>query len=139
VLADLAPNAVTTVDVPATKAGSYTLTCGMGMMSGQLSVGAAGAKSASPLPWLLLALAGAGGALWIARKRGAIASAEAAGKAGNGGTASRNSKGTSRTPGSTSAPSAQGVLGFQPTEIVLIAAAVGLAVMAGLVIGGVFN
>lgn len=38
VLVDLAPNSVTAVDLPASKAGSYTLTCGMGMMSGTLSV-----------------------------------------------------------------------------------------------------
>jgi plastocyanin domain-containing protein len=40
VLADLAPFATTTVDLPAMPAGSYTLTCGMGMMSGRLEVGA---------------------------------------------------------------------------------------------------
>lgn len=38
ILVDLAPNAVTKIDLPATKAGNYTLTCGMGMMSGQLVV-----------------------------------------------------------------------------------------------------
>jgi sulfite exporter TauE/SafE len=38
VLADLAPNAKTVVEVPAGAAGSYTLTCGMGMMSGTLSL-----------------------------------------------------------------------------------------------------
>jgi sulfite exporter TauE/SafE len=37
VLKDLAPNTVTVVDLPATKAGSYTLTCGMGMMSGRIT------------------------------------------------------------------------------------------------------
>jgi sulfite exporter TauE/SafE len=36
VLADLAPNGITVVEVPAGKAGSYTLTCGMGMMAGTL-------------------------------------------------------------------------------------------------------
>ena len=30
----LAPNAVTTIDIPATAAGTYSMTCGMGMMSG---------------------------------------------------------------------------------------------------------
>lgn len=34
VLADLAPNGITVVDLPAASAGSYTLTCGMGMMAG---------------------------------------------------------------------------------------------------------
>lgn len=36
VLADLAPNATTKVELPPTKPGTYTLTCGMGMMSGSL-------------------------------------------------------------------------------------------------------
>ncbi|MGB4592977.1 MAG: sulfite exporter TauE/SafE family protein [Coriobacteriia bacterium] len=39
ILVDLAPNATTVVDIPPTKAGTYTLTCGMGMMSGSLQVG----------------------------------------------------------------------------------------------------
>lgn len=66
VLADLKPNAVTKVDVPAAKSGNYTLTCGMGMMSGQLNVGVGGASAASsPWPWALLALLAAGGALWM--------------------------------------------------------------------------
>jgi hypothetical protein len=69
VTTDLKPNGVTTVDLPASKAGQYTLTCGMGMMSGQLSVGTAVASSGaeSPLPWALLTLASAGGALWFGR------------------------------------------------------------------------
>ena len=41
----LAPNAVTTIDLPATAAGTYSMTCGMGMMSGQLVVGGAGATA----------------------------------------------------------------------------------------------
>jgi cytochrome c biogenesis protein CcdA len=36
VLVDLKANGVTRVDVPAMKAGTYTLTCGMGMMSGKI-------------------------------------------------------------------------------------------------------
>jgi hypothetical protein len=39
VIAELAPNGTTIVDLPAASAGSYTLTCGMGMMSGTLRVG----------------------------------------------------------------------------------------------------
>jgi len=38
VLADLRPNGTTVVEVPAATAGTYTLTCGMGMMSGRLVV-----------------------------------------------------------------------------------------------------
>lgn len=71
VTVDLKPNAVTTVDLPATKAGAYTLTCGMGMMSGQLSVGGGGVAATggeSPLPWAVLTLASAGSALYLGRK-----------------------------------------------------------------------
>jgi len=69
VTVDLKPNGVTTVDLPATKAGQYTLTCGMGMMAGQLAVGgAAPAGGESPLPWAAFTLAAAGGALYLGRK-----------------------------------------------------------------------
>jgi plastocyanin domain-containing protein len=36
VLADLKPFGRTVVEIPATKAGSYPLTCGMAMMSGRI-------------------------------------------------------------------------------------------------------
>ena len=70
----LAPNAVTTIDLPATAAGTYSMTCGMGMMSGQLVVGGAGssaggATSGSPLLWLLLAVAAGTGAVYLARRK----------------------------------------------------------------------
>lgn len=39
VLADLAPNGITVVGLPAASAGSYTLTCGMGMMAGTIILG----------------------------------------------------------------------------------------------------
>jgi hypothetical protein len=121
VLVDLAPNAVTTVELPATKAGTYTLTCGMGMMSGQLSVGGA-VSGASPLPWLLLALVAAGGALWFARTRGRRES----------------SRPVAGAPRSASPGGDVTVLGLKPIEVVLIVAAVAVAVMAGLIIGGMF-
>ncbi len=70
----LAPNAVTTIDLPATAAGTYSMTCGMGMMSGQLVVGGAGssaggATSGSPLLWLLIAVAAGAGAVYLARRK----------------------------------------------------------------------
>jgi uncharacterized protein len=70
----LAPNAVTTIDLPATAAGTYSMTCGMGMMSGQLVVGGAGssaggATSGSPLLWLLVAVAAGAGAVYLARRK----------------------------------------------------------------------
>jgi sulfite exporter TauE/SafE len=74
----LAPNAVTKIDLPATPAGTYSMTCGMGMMSGQLVVGgagtsASGATSGSPLLWLLIAMAAGTGAVYLARRRPAAA------------------------------------------------------------------
>lgn len=66
----LVANGITKVDLPATKAGNYTMTCGMGMMSGQLVVGAAAgaaADSPSPMFWLLFTLVAAVGALYTAR------------------------------------------------------------------------
>jgi len=63
VLANLVDNGVTNVDVPAMPAGSYTLTCGMGMISGSISVGGGGGGSGgSPLliPAALIALIGGG-------------------------------------------------------------------------------
>ena len=47
VLADLTANGTTIVELPAAPAGTYTLTCGMGMMSGRLIVGAEADATAS--------------------------------------------------------------------------------------------
>ena len=66
----LAPNAKTVVDVPPTNTGTLSMTCGMGMMSGQIVVGTpATSSTGSPLVWLLVALSAAGGALYLAVKR----------------------------------------------------------------------
>jgi sulfite exporter TauE/SafE len=76
VLDDLKPNAVTEVSLPAMKPGRYTLTCGMGMMSGTIvaasGVPRAAAGSGPPVPILALVLfagvAAAAGA-WGVRTR----------------------------------------------------------------------
>jgi sulfite exporter TauE/SafE len=88
---DLKANGVTTVDLPATKAGSYSMTCGMGMMSGQLisgggAAGSAGGSGPSPAAWLLLTITAAAGALWLARgaRIGKAAPAQATAGAGSG-------------------------------------------------------
>ena len=69
----LAPNAVTTIDIPATAAGTYSMTCGMGMMSGTLVVGDAaassGSSSGSQVLWLLVAVVAGVGAVYLARKK----------------------------------------------------------------------
>ncbi len=49
VLVDLAPNATTVVELPSAPAGTYTLTCGMGMMAGQIRAGSARSFAAGPL------------------------------------------------------------------------------------------
>ncbi len=71
--AALAPNGVTKVDIPATAAGTYQMTCGMGMMDGQLIVisgsGAAPVSSSTPWIWLALALGAAGGAVFLASRK----------------------------------------------------------------------
>ncbi len=78
ILQDLAPNATTIVEIPATKAGSYTLTCGMGMMSGTLQVGVAsgtqgGMPPAVPIAGAAILLLGAG-LWWNTRRSGATMS-----------------------------------------------------------------
>jgi len=68
---DLKANGVTAVDLPAHAAGNFTMTCGMGMMSGQLIVGAgvAGTTSGGGGPpavvWLLITVVAAAGALYV--------------------------------------------------------------------------
>ena len=69
VLADLGPNAVTVVDLPATKAGVYAMTCGMGMMSGRIESGQPRAATPSLLLIASLALGVTVTALALARRR----------------------------------------------------------------------
>jgi sulfite exporter TauE/SafE len=125
VLQDLAPNAVTVVEVPAAPAGSYTLTCGMGMMYGQIGVGTAAATSSGASPALLaiVGVVASGGAFYVIRRRRL---------AGNGG---RSADRTGKQPGAAS-PSGGGVLGLTPAETILAVAAIGTAVVAGLLAGG---
>lgn len=109
VLVDLAPFAVTTIDLPATAAGSYTLTCGMGMMSGELRVGAGAGTADDGLPVLplVLALVGIVGAGFVLSR---TAPAE---------------------PGV--------VLGLTPKELLLAAVGIALAILAGLVLGSALS
>jgi sulfite exporter TauE/SafE len=128
VLQDLAPNAVTVVDVPAAEAGSYTLTCGMGMMYGSIAVGAAAASASGVSPALLAVVVfGAGGvAFYVVRKK--RLAGENAGKGTKG-----------KAPRGTTSPAGSGVLGLSPTETVLSVAAVGAAIVAGLMAGGLLG
>lgn len=115
VLRDVEPFAVTIVDLPATRAGTYTLTCGMGMMSGQLVVGGA-TSDRTPLWMLLGGVAVLGGGLYVARRRP---------KAGRSVSRAR----TGVVSG----------LGLSVTEAALIAVAIVLAIVAGLMVGGVLH
>lgn len=165
ILRDLAPYAVTTVDIPATKAGAYTLTCGMSMMSGQLIVGGASSSGPNPLAWLFLTFAGIGGALYYADTRKKRIATEDAAKAAEAAARRKNKKhgSASKTKGTAIATvatdtdervagmesddgdpvassSAKSVfMGFNRAEVTVIALAVGAAILAGLTLGGMFN
>jgi len=121
--APLADNAVTKVDIPATKAGTYTMTCGMGMMSGTLVVGGNGAAGGSspygsPLLWLTITVVATASALYFARRRpqpvvkGKNAKAEAA-------------------------PAL--ILGMTATQLILVVGGVVAAMIVGLALGGFFS
>lgn len=129
VLVDVAPFAVTPIELPATKGGSYTLTCGMGMMAGQLVVGSAGSAGSPAALWLLVAVAAAGGALWVAKQRDARVAPQ-------GAAASASSR---REASASAADKASGLFGFSPTELIIIVVAIGAAVIAGMTLGGSFN
>ncbi|MHB9002835.1 MAG: urease accessory protein UreH domain-containing protein, partial [Coriobacteriia bacterium] len=123
VLVDLKPFATTVVDIPASAAGSYTLTCGMGMMSGQIVVGAPAAASGgvSPVMLSMLLAAALGGGVIVRARRG---SAKPAAKAPKG------------SPAPQGAPA---FLGLRPNELIIAAGATSFAVFAGLALGGFFN
>ena len=127
ILAPLTPNGTTVVDIPAAAAGSYQLTCQMGMMSGTLQVGAAVAKSGgalTPMTILLFTLAAAGAWLYAARRKARRAAEEAA----------LHKKGRRRNlPEPVPAP---GLLGFSHVEIALGGAAVLIASFLGMLLGG---
>jgi len=123
---DLTPNGITKVDLPALPAGSYQMTCGMGMMSGTLLVGGkAAASSGMPplaLPAALIVLIGGGYGVYSWRRSRLQAAAAA--------------KGSKK-----SAPAAKShtLLGFEPAELVLGGSIVLLAIIIGLASGGFFR
>lgn len=126
VLVDLAPFSTTVVELPAAAAGTYTLTCGMGMMSGRIVSGGAAASAAggvSPVPLALLAAGAIGlGVVLRARSRTAEKAAHRSGE----------------TPGATRQPM-PGFLGMKPQEVIVVAGMTGFAVFAGLTLGGFFS
>ena len=116
-LADLKDNAVTDVIVPPMKAGTHTLTCGMGMMSGSIVAGTV-AASAGWTPWAitaaLAALLAIGYGIYHGRHRKAVAHPAA------------------HAPDGT-------MWGFQPFELVIAATIIIVAIVIGLVSGGFFR
>lgn len=98
----LADNAVTKVDIPATAAGTYQMTCGMGMMSGQIVVGggtgsSAGSAGGSQVVWLLVTVLAAGGAILLARRKPAASEMPAKSGAPSGHAAHKASSKRNRT------------------------------------------
>jgi sulfite exporter TauE/SafE len=145
VLSDLKDNAVTIVDVPAAPRGAYTLTCGMGMMAGGITVGGAPSGSAGGgfpmLPAILLALVGGGYAAYrVTRNRRAgvpalqPAPAQARSKSGTGSARTKGPQAPSPSPGASVL-----VFGLQPTEVVAGLSLIGGAIIAGLAFGGFFQ
>jgi len=133
VLANLEPFATTVVELPPAEEGSYTLTCGMGMMYGQIVAGGAGAVTASSgigFSPLLLGVAGVVllGLWWVSPRRTRRAEPTAPASGGV------------RAPKPQVSPQAAGsVLGFKPAEIVWIVAALAAAVFVGLAAGGLLT
>jgi len=109
ILVDLAPFSTTTVELPATRSRTYTLTCGMGMMSGQIRVGTAAGAPADDRSGIVIVLALAG-----------IVAAGAA--------LSR----TAQAPGG----GEKRVLGLKPSELLLAVGGLVAAIVTGLALGG---
>lgn len=124
VLVDLKPFAKTAVELPATKAGTYTLTCGMGMMSGRIVFGQPGTAGGSLVPLVVAAalLAVLAGAAVLGLRRAARATAEPDGREAAG-----------------PAGGSRALLGFTPLEAIIVAVAIVVAVAAGLYLGGMLR
>lgn len=158
ILQTLTPNGQTIIDIPATKAGSYQMTCQMGMMAGSLQVGAGVAKTgANPAIWVL-AIAVLGGAAVVAYRRGEAAKRAAAEEAARREKARKGHKGAKGAKGSKGASGGKGgshkeivephhtpapspaptyvFMQFTANETMLIGGAVLLAIVAGMVMGG---
>ncbi len=123
VLADLAPFSTTAVDVPPLSEGTYTLTCGMGMMSGRVIAGAStGGVAGSPLLGLGIAAVILGAAGYALTRRESPRSREVC----------------PAPAGSPAAGTGRTILGFSPAELLVVCGVIAAAVIAGLALGGVF-
>lgn len=123
ILVDLEPDATTVVELPAVPAGTYTLTCGMGMMAGSIVAGVPEASSGvSPLLMILFAITAIAFGLVAYRQRTAQTAAHSAA------TEQNNSVPSSVEPAR--------YLGFTLTEVAVIVGLLLLAIFAGQVLGG---
>ncbi len=130
ILANLRPFATTVVELPATTSGTYTLTCGMGMMAGRVQVGGGAARAGNPVPVTLLAAVVLGGVGYVVLRRRQAALAPA-GAHHHGGS---QHHGGAHRPTRAPAP-----LGLSPSEFMWASMAVGMAVVLGLAAGGLFR
>lgn len=132
ILQNLKAFGTTTIDIPATKSGGYTLTCGMGMMSGTLDVGGgAPAPSGRPLVAVVLVVAAGLGVWAYRRSKRPVPAPQPAEKGAKGG------KGGKRHPAP--APVPAGFLGFSASELLLVGGSLAAAVLIGLYLGGFFS
>lgn len=133
----LTPNGVTAIDIPATEAGAFQMTCQMGMMAGTLQVGAAVARGGgmSPQLLLLLALVGAGGWMYTRRRVSRTSGAPAGGASGK---STKGRTGGSHAPVPTPVP-VLAALGLSRSELMLGGSAVVLSAFLGLLLGGYFG
>ncbi len=131
VLANLTPFGITVVDLPAARAGAYTLTCGMGMMAGRLLIGGGGTAT-SPVGVFAIGAAIALGGFVLRRRRSLAELGGASSRGAKSGSASSAAK-LGKNP-ATALP-----FGLTREEIIVGAVAIGAAVLVGLSLGGMFR
>lgn len=147
ILQTLTANGQTIIDIPASKAGTYQMTCQMGMMAGSLQVGAGPANSGgtSPVVWLV-AIAALGGLAVVVYRRDQTAkrsAAEEAARQERAHKAPKNRKSGSGKPAHRKEPEAQPApapayvfMQFTANETLLIGISMLLAIVTGLLMGG---
>lgn len=141
---ELADNGTTVVNLPATKSGTFTMTCGMGMMQGVLLVGApadtARGEGLTPLALLLFAVgAAAVGAVIVRRaRRGESGSAIAKKRPQGRGRSSSPARKGGASAHSSHAAAADDVvlLGFKKVELAVIVGVIVAAGLLGLALSG---
>lgn len=118
----LAPFGTTVVEIPPARAGTYSMTCQMGMMSGVVVVGSA-QGSRVPLALIITTLVILGALFVLSRlRRTQLATCEANGGVRSATSASVQDRGTT-------------MLGLTPQEVLIIVAFMCAAIIAGLTLG----